>query len=350
MTNGESRLTVADFDYVLPRELIAQTPLQERDSSRLMVVDRVTGSVSNGLIRQLPARLNENDIVVVNNTRVLPARIIASKCDTGGRVELLLLHRDVAGAWTCLARPSKNLRPGQLLQIDPKKGAERTIIEVVAKGVEGEVSVKFGAGDDARLNELGNLPLPPYIKVPLATPERYQTVYAQVPGSAAAPTAGLHITERMKRELEQRGVRWAEVTLHIGLDTFRPVTVETIEEHRIHKEWCSLPTDVARAIREATSSAGRVVAVGTTSARTLEMWGSLGSPAEGFEGWTDLFITPGYRWKVVDALLTNFHLPRSTLMMMVSAFAGVDLIRKAYAEAIKARYRFYSFGDAMLIE
>jgi S-adenosylmethionine:tRNA ribosyltransferase-isomerase len=341
----------SDFDYDLPQELIAQTPLTERDSSRLMIVEREHARVSHASIRDLPSLLRHGDLVVVNNTRVLPARIFASKAETGGRVELLLLHRDPSGVWTCLGRPAKGLRSGQRLLAEANDGGEAIVIEVVSKGDEGEVGVRFVDGGDIDLHRIGAVPLPPYIRAPLAKGERYQTVYARIPGSAAAPTAGLHITDRLREELTENGVQWAEVTLHIGLDTFRPITVETISEHKIHREWCSLPPEVAKQILATKQSGGRVVAVGTTSARTLETWAlKAGSePENGFEGWADLFITPGYRWQVVDAMLTNFHLPRSTLLLMISAFAGVDLIRQAYADAIENRYRFYSFGDAMLI-
>lgn len=339
------------FDYDLPSELIAQTPLAERDASRMMVVDRASSTIRHEMIRSLPGYLNSGDLLVVNNTRVLPARIFAAKLGSGGKVELLLLHRDPGGVWTCLAKPSKSLRPGQRLLANAHDGGAPVDIEVIENRAGGEVAVRFVGNENGALDRIGSVPLPPYIRAPLATAERYQTVYATTPGSAAAPTAGLHMTDRMRAELSNAGVNWAEVTLHIGLDTFRPVTVDDIDEHRIHREWCSLSPEVAVEIARTKQRRGRVVAVGTTSARTIETWAtkSAGNLDQGFEGWADLFITPGYEWKMVDAMLTNFHLPRSTLLMMISSFAGIDLVRTAYAAAIKERYRFFSFGDAMLI-
>jgi S-adenosylmethionine:tRNA ribosyltransferase-isomerase len=342
---------VADYDYDLPQELIAQTPLSERDSSRLMIVEREDARMCHASIRDLPSLLRPGDLLVVNNTRVLPARIFASKAETGGRVELLLLHRDPSGIWTCLGRPAKGLRAGQRLLARASDGKDPVAIDIVSKGEEGEIGVRFADGGDYDLDRIGAVPLPPYIRAPLAEGERYQTVYARIPGSAAAPTAGLHITDRLREELAEIGVQWAEVTLHIGLDTFRPITVETISDHKIHREWCSVPPEIAKQILATKRSGGRVVAVGTTSARTLETWAAKAGnePENGFEGWADLFITPGYRWRVVDAMLTNFHLPRSTLLLMISSFAGFELIKRAYTEAIENRYRFFSFGDAMLI-
>lgn len=342
--------TVADFDYELPQGLIAQKPLVERDASRMLVLDRASGQIDHQMIRSLPNWLRAGDLLVVNNTRVLPARIFAKKAETGGRVELLLLHRDPSGEWTCLGRPAKSLRPGQRLIAEPKDGGDPIAIDVIGKRDEGELTVRFFNHGDLDLDRIGAVPLPPYIHESLQSDERYQTIYARIPGSAAAPTAGLHITERLRNELEAVGVGWTEVTLHIGLDTFRPVTVQAIDDHKIHREWCALSPEVANRILQTKRAGGRVVAVGTTSARTLETWGTkTGLGEDGFEGWADLFITPGYVWTVVDAVLTNFHLPRSTLLMMISSFAGYDLVRDAYASAVEERYRFFSFGDAMLI-
>lgn len=347
---SERAFTVADFDYDLPQELIAQTPLTDRDSSRMLVVDRDSRQFQHDWIRSLPRWLEPGDLLVVNNTRVLPARIFARKAGTGGKVELLLLHRDPGGVWTCLGRPVKGLRPGTRLVVDRDDGEGQVEIDVVEKGEEGVVGVRFRDGGDLNLDRIGAVPLPPYIRAPLRSADRYQTIYARVPGSAAAPTAGLHITDRLRAELKANGVGWAEVTLHIGLDTFRPVTVEVIGDHKIHREWCSLPADVAKRVLETKRAGKRAIAVGTTSARTLETWATKsGMSSEGFEGWADLFITPGYEWKAVDAMLTNFHLPRSTLLMMISSFAGFDLTREAYSAAIALGYRFFSFGDAMLI-
>lgn len=348
-TNTELRLS--QFDYDLPPELIAQTPLEQRDASRLMVVDRTTDSITHQTIRDLPRWLHSGDLLVVNNTRVIPARIFATKKASGGRVELLLLHRDPSGMWTCLAKPSKSLRAGVVLHVASKDGTDLIDVEVIENRGEGEVAIRFADSGRLDLDQIGVVPLPPYIRAPLATAERYQTTYAKVTGSAAAPTAGLHITDELRSELRAQGVGWAEVTLHIGLDTFRPVTVERVSDHRIHREWCSVPAQTAELIHATRERGGRVVAVGTTSARSLEMWGSqrAGGPAEGFEGWADIFITPGYQWSVVDAMLTNFHLPKSTLLMMISSFAGAERMRGAYRTAIEERYRFFSFGDAMLL-
>jgi S-adenosylmethionine:tRNA ribosyltransferase-isomerase len=347
---SERAYSVADFDYDLPPELIAQTPLEERDSSRLLVLDRASGEIVHQSIRNLPNWLNPGDLLVVNNTRVLPARIFATKAATGGRVELLLLHRDPSGIWTCLGRPAKSLKAGTRLDAQANDGGAPVEIDVIERRDEGEVSVRFLNHGDLDLDRIGAVPLPPYIRTPLSSGERYQTVYARIPGSAAAPTAGLHITDQLRERLSERGVEWAEVTLHIGLDTFRPVTVDAIEDHVIHREWCSLSPEVARRILETRQRGDRVIAVGTTSARTLETWAAKTELDEqGFEGWADLFITPGHKWRAVDALLTNFHLPRSTLLMMVSSLAGFESIKNAYAEAVAERYRFFSFGDAMLI-
>jgi S-adenosylmethionine:tRNA ribosyltransferase-isomerase len=316
----------------------------------MMVIERSSGAIYHDSILSLPDRLRNGDLLVVNNTKVLPARIFTTKEATGGRVELLLLHRDPAGTWTALAKPAKSIRAGTWLSARAKDGGESIRIAVVENRGEGEISIRFQGDGDRNLDRIGIVPLPPYIREPMANAERYQTLYAQIPGSAAAPTAGLHITDRLRQDLFLRGIGWAEVTLHIGLDTFRPVTVESVRDHKIHREWCSVPADVAKKITETKAGGNRIVAVGTTSARTLEMWASTTSmSALGFEGYADLFITPGYVWSCVDAMLTNFHLPRSTLLMMVCSFAGIDLIRSAYGAAVNERYRFFSFGDAMLM-
>lgn len=339
-------LRLSDFDYELPQELIAQVPLVERDASRLLVVNRTTGELIHSAVRSLPDWLEPGDMLVVNNSRVIPARVFARKA-TGGRVEFLLLHRDPGGTWTALARPAKSLRAG--MRLFAGEQGSGTEIEVIEKAADGEVFLRFTGEGDGDLDRIGAVPLPPYIRAKLERDERYQTIYARVPGSSAAPTAGLHITEALRAALLDKGIGWAEVTLHIGLDTFRPVTVERVSEHPIHAEWCRMPAETAQALLNTRASGKRVIAVGTTSARTLELWSRMGTPAAGFEAWADLFITPGYRWGVVDAMLTNFHLPRSTLLMMISSFAGTALVRRAYAEAIADRYRFFSFGDAMLI-
>lgn len=346
-------LRVADFDYDLPQELIAQTPLPDRDRSRLLVLDHASGGVSHAEIRHLGDWLNPGDLLVANNSRVLPARLRARKAESGGQVELLLLRQVSAGRWSALAKPARRLRPGTRLLVTPRPGVAVAEAEVVvaAIGDEGEVEVDLGGLSVARLDDYGEAPLPPYIHTRLDDPERYQTVYASVRGSAAAPTAGLHFTPPLRDDLAQRGVGWAEVTLHVGLDTFRPVTVERVRDHHIHQEWCAVSDETASAIAATKAAGRRVVAIGTTAARTLETLGQTWDPArpQGFAGMTHLFIVPGYQWTVVDALLTNFHLPRSTLLMMISAFAGWEPVRSAYQEAIAQRYRFFSFGDAMLI-
>lgn len=348
----DPNLRVADFDYELPSELIAQTPLPDRDHARLLILDRTTGSIEHSWIYELPRWLRPGDLLVANNSRVIPARLHARKAQTGGKVELLLLQAKDEGAWSALARPARRLHPGDLLVLDPRKpGTPVARLEILTRREDGLVDVRFVDRVDDHLEDYGETPLPPYIHQELSDAERYQTVYARVPGSAAAPTAGLHITERLRQSLLSSGIGWAEVTLHIGLDTFRPVTVERVADHRIHTEWCQVSDDTAAQIAATKANGGRIVAIGTTSARTLETLGQHWNQhdPQGYTGPTDIFITPGYQWRLVDALLTNFHLPRSTLLMMVSALAGKERILAAYEEAIKQRYRFYSFGDAMLI-
>jgi len=348
-------LGVDDFDYELPAELIAQTPLERRDDSRLLVVDRASRDMRHAGVRDLPRLLDPGDLMVVNNSRVIPARLSGRKAETGGRVELLLLREEGDGSWAALARPARRLAKGTVVRLEPR-GAAATdepelAVEVVEGRDEGQVLLRVPPGFEQRLARFGATPLPPYITRELEENERYQTVYARSSGSAAAPTAGLHLTPELIDALRARGIGWAEVTLHVGLDTFRPVAVEKVREHAIHREWCSVPASTAAAIAATKAAGKRVVAVGTTSARTLESFGARSEAGHGggMEMSTGLFIVPGYRWRVVDALLTNFHLPRSTLLMMVSSFAGRDLVQAAYREAIRERYRFYSFGDAMLL-
>ena len=345
-------LSVADFDFELPSELIAQTPLSDRAGSRLLVLNRRSGEVTHSSIRDLGVWLRRGDLLVANNSRVLPGRLRAVKTGTGGRVELLLLRDLGGGGWMALAKPARSLRPGIGLTIRGRSGVAESDLgaEVVAVMEDGLVELRLDQVD-VGLEDYGEPPLPPYIAGSIDDPERYQTVYASAVGSAAAPTAGLHFTTELIADLRGRGVGWAEVTLHVGLDTFRPVTVKRVAEHRVHREWCSVPEETARAVAETRAAGGRVVAVGTTTARTLETLGRCWNEEEprGTTAMTDLFIVPGYRWRMVDALVTNFHLPRSTLLMMVSALAGTERIKRAYEEAIRHRYRFYSFGDAMLI-
>lgn len=345
-------LTVDAFDFALPERLIAQEPLQQRDASRLMHLPLAGGAVRHLGIRDLPALLRPGDLLVANNSRVLPARLWATKADTGARVELLLLRNRGDGAWEALAKPARKLQPGTLLRAEPRvAGAAPVGVEVLGRGDQGQVVVRFEAGAEERLADFGVMPLPPYIHAPLGDPDRYQTTYARVPGSAAAPTAGLHITPELRERCFAAGAGWAEVTLHIGLDTFRPVTVDRVADHRIHTEWCSVPDETAAAVDATKRAGGRVIAIGTTAARTLETLGQRRARGEsgGFSDPTAIFITPGHRWQALDGLLTNFHLPRSTLIMMISALAGRERVLAAYAEAIQEEYRFFSFGDAMLI-
>jgi S-adenosylmethionine:tRNA ribosyltransferase-isomerase len=301
-------------------------------------------------VRDLPSLLRERDLVVLNNTRVIPARLRGRR-PSGGAVELLLLDRLGAGRWEALAKPGRKLAPESSVEILSRTGDTSAEVKIVERLSEGRLVVQLPPEVELHLGDFGETPLPPYIHAQLGDSERYQTVFARVEGSAAAPTAGLHLTESMMTELCRRGVRRAEVTLQIGLDTFRPVTVDRVADHSIHSEWCEIPPQTAAEISRARSSGGRVVAVGTTSARSLETWGSLKPELRlgGWRGRTDILITPGYAWSTVDAMLTNFHLPRSTLLMMISSFAGRELTRAAYEHAVRERYRFFSFGDAMLI-
>jgi S-adenosylmethionine:tRNA ribosyltransferase-isomerase len=346
-------LRTDELEFDLPHELIAQTPLPVRHDSRLMVLARAGGPVLHRHIRDLPDLLRAGDLIVANNSRVLPARLTASKIRTGGRVELLLLERQDGPVWTALARPVRRLRAGTKLVVHPRVGIggpdERAVIEEV--GLEGMVRLRLSPGLDTNLTDYGQMPLPPYIHERLDDAERYQTVYARRLGSAAAPTAGLHITEELLERLRAAGIGWAEVTLHVGLDTFKPISTELVLDHHIHREWCSVSDETARAINESRSAGGRVIALGTTSARTLETVGNHQRDGQlsGWSGPTGLFIMPGYRWQVVDRLITNFHLPRSSLLAMVSALVGWNRLKAAYEEAIAQRYRFFSFGDAMLI-
>jgi len=339
-------MRTADFDYHLPQERIAQTPVTPRHDSRLMIVDRQAGTIAHTTFWNIDQFLNPGDVLVINETRVIPARIYAHKQPGGGKVELLLLEKEDDCTWSALGG-GKGLTPGRQLTIEKGPGAE--IIQVLDGPKR---RVRFAEPIEPYFDRIGNVPLPPYIHKKLEDPERYQTVYAATPGSSAAPTAGLHFTDLLMRRLADRGVMFARVTLHVGLDTFAPVTEDDPREHKIHTEWCELNTSTAAHINAAKAAGGRVVAVGTTSVRTLES-AALGSDDQRvvvpISGPTGLYILPGYRFRAVDTLITNFHLPKSTLLMLVSAFAGRELIIKAYQTAIETDYRFYSFGDAMLI-
>jgi S-adenosylmethionine:tRNA ribosyltransferase-isomerase len=334
-------LKTSDFDYTLPPELVAQQPIEPRDQARLLVLSRQAPSPQHARFWQLPDLLRPGDLLVCNDSRVIPARLLARKEGTGGKVELLLLRRAGDALWEALLKPARRVRPGSRIQVGQVAG------RVVGKGETGTWLLAFEGDPD--LEAQGQIPLPPYIRSPLADPERYQTVYACVRGSVAAPTAGLHFTPRLIQALMERGVGFAFLTLHIGLDTFRPVTVEDPRQHPIHAEWGQLTLETAGQINQAKAQGRRVVAVGTSTVRLLETAANEGGGIEPFCGWTRLFILPGHRFKAVDALITNFHLPRTSLLMLVCAFAGRERVLSAYQEAIRGGYRFYSFGDAMLI-
>lgn len=342
-------MNTADFDFDLPEELIAQTPLEKRDASRLLVVDKETGAFSDQHFDQIIDQLQPGDALVMNNTRVLPARLYGIKPETGGHVELLLLKNTQGDDWEVLAKPAKRLRVGSHISF----GDGRLTATVVEELDHGGRIVRFGYEGIFLevLESLGEMPLPPYIHEKLADRERYQTVYAKENGSAAAPTAGLHFTEELLEQIAAKGVKLVYLTLHVGLGTFRPVSVDSLDDHEMHSEFYSLSEEAAQILRQVKAKGGRVIAVGTTSIRTLETIGSkFQGQIQADSGWTNIFIKPGYDWKVVDAFSTNFHLPKSTLVMLVSAFAGRSLTLKAYEHAIAERYRFFSFGDAMFIK
>lgn len=339
-------MKVDDFDYELPEELIAQTPIEQRDASRLMVLRRDVKSVEHRSFSDLPGFLRSGDALVINDTRVIPARIWGRR-ETGGKIELLLLEEINLGVWECLARPGKRANIGERLSF----GSGRMIGTVLDKTEYGGRVVSFEAaeGVDRVVDEIGEMPVPHYIKAALRDADRYQTVYARKRGSAAAPTAGLHFTPELLDKVARLGVEIVRVTLHVGLGTFRPVKTETVEEHVMHSEHYHVSTEAADAINRARSGGGRIVAVGTTTVRTLETVAEPNGMIMPGDGWTKIFIYPGYAFRSIDAMVTNFHLPKSTLLMMVSAFAGREFVLSAYSEAIAERYRFFSFGDAMLI-
>ncbi len=329
--------------------MIAQTPLEPRDAARLLVLDRQSGIITHTVFREVGRYLHPGDLLVLNQTRVIPARLYARKVPSGGRVELLLLRRKEAFTWEVLVG-GKGMYPGRILEVE-----EGPRVEILDDLGGARRLVRFSESVREQIDEIGHVPLPPYIHTQLADPERYQTVYARTPGSAAAPTAGLHFTPALLASLNHQGIHTATVTLHIGLDTFAPVTEADPEAHQIHTEWCQLSKETAEMIQRTSQTGGRVIAIGTTSVRTLETAAQEAVAAGGlqrvspFEGQTDLYILPGHCFRAVDGLITNFHLPRSTLIMLVSAFAGRERILAAYEEAKRQGYRFYSFGDAMLI-
>lgn len=336
-----------DFYFYLPERLIAQTPLEKRDTSRLLHLDKTTGEIEHRHFYDVKQYLRKGDCLVLNDSRVLPARLIGAR-PTGGSVELVLLKDLGEGCWECLSRPGRKTKPGQ--EIVFGNGELTATVQSVTAGGNRIVKFQYEGVFLEVLERLGKMPLPPYIKEELKDAERYQTVYSRELGSAAAPTAGLHFTMELLQEIEKMGVNICFVTLHVGLGTFRPVKAENIEEHEMHSEFCMVPADTAKTINETKRRGGRVIAVGTTSCRTLESFANEDGTIEETAAWTNIFIYPGYKFKCVDALITNFHLPESTLIMLVSALAGRENILHAYEVAVKEEYRFFSFGDAMLIE
>ena len=336
-----------DFYFDLPEDLIAQVPLKNRDESRLMTLDKNTGEIKHKTFRDILECLNDNDILVLNNTRVIPARLFGFKAETNAEIEILLLSRKDINTWEALTKPAKRLKLGTRIIF-----GDGLLIGVVKElQEEGMRTIEFeyeGIFEDV-LDRLGNMPLPPYIHEKLEDKERYQTVYSKVTGSSAAPTAGLHFTPEILLELKNKGVQIEYVTLHVGLGTFRPVKAESIFDHTMHKEYFEIAEDVKNRLNEAKKNGKRIVCVGTTSVRTLESSANIINNLDRDSGWTDIFIYPSYEFKFVDAMITNFHLPESTLIMMISAFAGKNYIMDAYEEAIKEKYRFFSFGDAMYI-
>ena len=342
-------MNIKDFDFDLPEELIAQTPLEKRDSSKLLVIDRKTHDMVDTHFDHILDELNPGDALVMNNTRVLPARLYGEKPDTHGHVELLLLKNTQGDQWEVLAKPAKRLRVGAKVSF----GDGRLTATVKEELDHGGRIVEFDYDGIFLevLESLGEMPLPPYIHEKLDDPERYQTVYAKENGSAAAPTAGLHFTQDLLEKIEAKGVKLVYLTLHVGLGTFRPFSVDNIDEHEMHSEFYTLSEEAAQTLRDVKAAGGRVVAVGTTSIRTLETIGSkFNGEIKADSGWTNIFIKPGYDFKVVDAFSTNFHLPKSTLVMLVSAFAGREFVLEAYQHAIDQHYRFFSFGDAMFVK
>ena len=336
-----------DFDYALPEELIAQTPIERRDASRLLCLDKVTGEFSHHHFYELPDFLKPGDCLILNNSRVLPARLLGKRLPGGGACEVLLLIDRGEQTWECIVRPGKHLRAGARMSFgDGELTAEVT---QVLEGGNRMVRFSYEGIFLEVLEHLGKMPLPPYIREELQDRERYQTVYSKVNGSAAAPTAGLHFTPELLGRIQEKGVKLGYVTLHVDLGTFRPVKEEDITDHDMHSEYCVIPQETADLINETRANGGRVICVGTTSCRTIESWAKEDGHMEASAGWTDIFIYPGYKFKVMDALVTNFHLPQSTLIMLVSALAGREHVLAAYEEAVRERYRFFSFGDAMFI-
>lgn len=345
---SEKHLTTEDFDYDLPQELIAQTPLKERDQSRLLVLDSKTGKYQDDYFYNVIDRLNPRDALVMNDSRVMPARLYGVKPETGGHVEVLLLNNTDGDNWETLVKPAKRAKVGTEIYFGDGK-LTATVTEELEHGGR-MIEFHYDGIFMEILDQLGEMPLPPYIKEKLDDPEMYQTVYSREIGSAAAPTAGLHFTRELLKKIEDKGVKLVYLTLHVGLGTFRPVSEENIEDHKMHSEFYRLTEDAAKTLNEVKANGGRIVATGTTSIRTLETIGTkFNGEIRADSGWTDIFIKPGYKWQVVDAFITNFHLPKSTLVMLVASFTGRENILNAYRHAVSEKYRFFSFGDAMFI-
>ena len=337
-----------DFDFDLPEELIAQTPLSKRDASRLLVLDKQTGEISHKHFTDIIEYMEKGDTLVLNDTKVMPARLYGVKEETGAIVEVLLLKDEGENVWECLTKPAKRVKEGTVISFGEGK-LKAKCTKVLEDGIR-HFTLEYKGILYEILDELGEMPLPPYIHEKLKDKDRYQTVYAKNIGSAAAPTAGLHFTQELLNEIKNKGINIAYITLHVGLGTFRPVNVEDVTRHKMHSEYYIMSEDVANLLNNTRESGHKIIAVGTTSTRTLETIASLYGKFKGCSGWTDIFIYPGYKFKGIDYLITNFHLPKSTLVMLVSALAGKDNIMKAYGEAIDKKYRFFSFGDSMLIK
>ena len=341
-------MKTSDFDFYLPEELIAQHPLEKRDYSRLMVLDKATGEIEHKHFYDVLDYLNEGDTLVLNNTRVMPARLIGEKVESGGKIEFLLLKRIEGDKWECLAKPGKRAKIGTEFTFGSGK-LKCKVVDIVEEGNR-IIEFSYDGIFEQVLDELGEMPLPPYITERLDDRERYQTVYSKEQGSAAAPTAGLHFTKELLEKVKEKGVNIAYVTLHVGLGTFRPVKVDDVNEHVMHSEFYQLDEENANIINETKKRGNKIISVGTTSTRTLETIGDENGFVKAQSGWTNIFIYPGYKFKVVYNLITNFHLPESTLIMLVSALAGKEKVMNAYNEAVKERYRFFSFGDSMIIK
>ena len=340
-------MKTSDFNFELPPELIAQTPIAQRDESRLLTLDKYTGEIAHHNFFDLPSMLRKGDCLVLNNSRVLPARLIGKREPGGGAVEIVLLVDRGDNVWECLVRPGRKVRPGVRLSFGD--GLLKAEVTEVKEGGNRLIRFEYEGIFLELLEKLGKMPLPPYIKEELQDSERYQTVYSKEIGSAAAPTAGLHFTNELLERIKSMGVKVCYVTLHVGLGTFRPVKVDDILEHEMHSEFCVIPAETADIINKTKREGGRVICVGTTSCRTIESWAAEDGTMKETSGWTNIFIYPGYKFKVLDCLITNFHLPESTLIMLVSALAGRENVLNAYRHAVEERYRFFSFGDAMFI-